>query len=223
VAILFAPLLRPRKASQVGAAGRGASDLGLTSKEMLCTSTFWLYNIWIVSCMAGGLMVIGHIVPFAREAGVVPSLAALSMGIFSAANALGRPIAGTLLDKFGQRASMFTAPLVMMIGLAILGWGTKAFGLPGLLIGAVIVALSFGGIFALNAPLLLKFFGPKHFAANLGIQGFSMFIGGFFGPQIAGLVKARTGSYTMSFVVGIVLLVVGLIFGQMVLDTRKSR
>ncbi len=223
VTIISAFFVRPRTTSAAGEPGAAKRDgeWGYSMRQMLCSSTFWIYTVWIVACQAGGLMVIGHIVPFAQEAEISPAMAALAMGIFSAANSLGRPVAGTVLDRFGRRTSMFLTPLTMAIGLAVLGWATKPFGFPGLVVGAVIVAISYGGIFAQNVPLILKFFGPRHYAANLGLQGFTVFLGGFFGPQIAGMVKASTGGYTASFAAGIALVLVGLVFGQFVKDPKK--
>ncbi|MCG8158986.1 MFS transporter [Brenneria goodwinii] len=217
VTLASAFFVRPRLPGQdANAPKQTSNEWGYSMKQMLCTSTFWIYTVWIVSCQAGGLMVIGHIVPFAQEVGIVAAAAALAMGIFSAANSLGRPLIGMVFDRCGHRFSMFITPLFMMVGLAILGWGTPLFGFPALVAGAVIVAICFGGIFAINVPLILKFFGARHYAANLGLQGFTVFLGGFFGPQIAGMVKAQTGEYTYSFVIGIVLVLIGLIFGLLV-------
>ncbi len=189
---------------------------GFTMKEMISSSSFWVYTVWIVSCQSAGLMVIAHIVPFAVESGIPPSLAALAMGIEATANALGRPVAGYATDRYGRRAAMTMTPALMTCGLLLL-WGlTQAIGFPGLVIGCVLVAISYGSIYAQNVALILTFFGPRHYTANLGLQGFSMFFGALIGPQIAGMIKAETGSYTISFFAAAAIVVIGLVFGLFV-------
>ncbi|ATA24589.1 hypothetical protein BIY26_20740 [Brenneria goodwinii] len=203
--------------------GPAADDWGFTMKGMVSTSSFWIYTAWIVPCESAGLMVIAHIVPFAIEAGIVTALAALAMGIEATSNSLGRLIFGYLIDRVGRRVTMMLTPVTMIIGLLTLWWGTPAFGFTALLIGCVIVGISYGSIYAQNVSLILQFFGPKHYTSNLGLQGFSMFFGALAGPQIAGFIQSTTGSYTPGFITAIVIVFIGMIFGLFVKPPKNQR
>ena len=176
--------------------GSEASDApGLSTADMLRTSGFRQVWTWAFAIQAGGLMVIGHIVPYAVEQGYLPAEAELAMGVYAVVNGGGRLLFGQLFDLKGARFSMISASLCMTGGLAMLPFLPEAAGYPGLILCIVIIALAAGGTIPLFSAFIVRSFGPAHMETNIGMTATVFIVAGFAGPYAGGWLQDMTGSY----------------------------
>lgn len=172
----------------------------LTTPQMLRSVRFRLVWLWDLALQTGGLMIIGHIIPYATESGCSPAQAGFAMGVYAVVNGIGRLVFGSLFDRKGFRFSMAVDALCMAAGLIMLTALPECAGYAGLLAGVSTIALSFGGTIPQFSAYIAQNFGPKHLESNLGMTATVFIIAGFAGPFFGGCLREMTGSYSMALV-----------------------
>ena len=163
----------------------------------------------IVLGSIGGLMIIGHIVPYALECGLTAAQAGLGMGVYAIANGVGRLFFGYVHDRFGRAWGMGLDAVFMGCGLVLLAALPSRFGMAGFLIAAVPVALAFGGTIPQLAALIMAFFGPRHFGVNYGFSTSPLMVASVCGPFIGGLIRAWSGDYLVALYVAAAITLLG--------------
>jgi MFS family permease len=168
------------------------------SSEMLHTRQFrLLFSMFLLSAFAG-LMVIYCIKLFgidalsAKSAAEASVTAGTAMAVYAIMNGLGRIMYGRLSDVLGRKKTLRTMMLSQAIMMASFFWlGQSAVGL---IIGAGIIGLNFGGNFALFPAATAVYFGRKNIGENYGWVFLAYGLAGIFGPLLAGVVKDTSGS-----------------------------
>jgi MFS family permease len=176
---------------------------------MLRTKAF--YGLWIcyfIGCLAG-LMAISISKPFGTEvSSVAPALATMLVGFFAIFNGGGRPVFGALTDKFTpQKAAILSFGLIILASLAL----TLT---PSVLVYIIAFAVlwgSLGGWLAIAPTTTASFFGTSDYPRCYGVVFLAYGAGAIAGPQLAGLIKAASGSYVGVFPVVMILSVVGMV------------
>lgn len=180
--------------------------------EMLKTKQFYfLWLIYLLSATAG-LMLIAHM------ASIAGTQAAWKAGfvlvvVLSAFNALGRVIIGFLSDKIGRKSSMVVVFLVQAVNMFVFASYTS---IPLLILGAAIAGLAYGSLFSLMPSVTADFFGVKNLGVNYGLVFSGWGIAAIIGPILGGLVVVKSGTYTASYIVSGVLLLVGTILVRLI-------
>ena len=194
------------------APGGQAEMWGYNRAGIIKTGVFWQACLWILCIQMGGLMVIGHVVPFAVEQGVSLNNAALALGVYAIANGLGRLFFGWIHDKLGLKPAMMTCSAFMGVGLFGMIFLFGAFAFPGLLAAICLVAMGFGGSIPLQAMASNSFFGPKFFPKNYGLFALpGAMAGGLLGPAMGGYIQTMTGSYTIAILSAAALAALGVL------------
>lgn len=178
-------------------------------REMVHKKAF--YGLWIcyfIGCLAG-LMAISIAKPFGTEvAHVAPALTTMLVGFFAILNGGGRPVFGIITDRFTPRnAAMISFELIAGASLAL----TLA---PSALIYCIAFGILWGclgGWLAIAPTTTASFFGTCDYPRCYGVIFLAYGAGAIAGPQLAGLVKAGTGSYLGVFPVVLVLALVGMV------------
>ena len=163
------------------APGKEEGD-GVGLRDMLHTPSYWMIWGWMLTIQIGGLMIIGHIVPYALECGLTAAQAGLGMGVYA---------------------------MFMGCGLVLLAALPSRFGMAGFLIAAVPVALAFGGTIPQLAALIMAFFGPRHFGVNYGFSTSPLMVASVCGPFIGGLIRAWSGDYLVALYVAAAITLLG--------------
>ena len=174
-------------------------SIDVHSSEMLRTPQFrLLFSMFLLSAFAG-LMVIYCIKLFGIDALSAKSAAAASvtagtaMAVYAILNGMGRIMYGRLSDALGRKKTLRIMLLSQAIMMAAFFWlGQSELGL---IVGAGIIGLNFGGNFALFAAATAVYFGKKNIGENYGWVFLAYGFAGIFGPLLAGVVK-DTGSAT---------------------------
>lgn len=184
--------------------GENAAALaGEPLKRTVRSGRFWLLWGWAFCIQVGGLMVAGHIVPYAVEQGLSPQTALYVMGLYAVGNGAGRLVFGFLLDRFRSPVAMPAAALLMAAGLALLPVLPRLWGGAGLGLAVLAVSLAFGGVIPQLNALTMRMFGPRHLGQNLGFTATGLMAGGLLGPYLGGLLRVGTGSYRPAMGIGV--------------------
>jgi OFA family oxalate/formate antiporter-like MFS transporter len=177
-----------------GEAASSSGGVEFSERQMAGTPQFWgLFTTFFVGATAG-LMVIGVIQLFGRDALTEKGMSAeqanivagTAMGLFYALmNGLGRIVWGKISDRTGRKQSLTLMCLlqgVMMIAFYFIGgweWG--------LYLGAAVIGFNFGGNFALFPAATADYFGNKNVGTNYPWVFMSYGVGGVVGPILGGL------------------------------------
>lgn len=176
------------------AAAAKSGGVNFEVREMVRTSQFWkVFSAFLVGATAG-LMVIGVIQLFGRDAlaanGIDPAQANVitgtAMGLFYALmNGLGRIVWGSLSDRMGRKNAITTMCLLqglVMIAFYFVG-GTEW----GIYLAAAAIGFNFGGNFALFPAITADYFGNAKVGTNYPWVFLSYGVGGVIGPVLGGM------------------------------------
>ena len=184
-------------------------DRDFSPAQMLKTPSFWVLWVLYFIGAGAGLMVIGSVAGMAKAS--MGDYAFLVVAILAIGNAGGRVVAGIVSDMIGRSRTLgilfvFQA-MLMLVAVPVTGSATAS----GLLLVLLATGIGFnyGANLALFPALTKDFFGIKNFGVNYGILFTSWGVGGFVMSRASQVLKARTDSFSASFVVAAVLLATG--------------
>ncbi len=154
-------------------------------------------------------MVIGSIAGMAKTS--MGEYAFLVVAIMAIGNAGGRIIAGILSDKIGRKKTLATMlsfqAVLMFISIPVIGSENSQALI--LVILATFIGFNYGTNLSIFPSFAKDMWGLKNFGTNYGILFTAWGVGGLIMGRLSQTIKASTGSYTYSFVIAGVLLVVG--------------
>ncbi|KAF0124283.1 MAG: oxalate/formate antiporter [Elusimicrobia bacterium] len=187
------PPAHPHAHTARGMATLPEHDLG--SREMLCTPVFYALWLSFAAACAIGLSVIGMTSSFAIEVvGIEPAGTTAILMIFSAFNALGRPVFGYLSDRFGPGAAgaaSFALVACAAAALALLPPARWTFAA-----AFALLWFNLGAWLAVAPTATASFFGLTNQPRNYGIVYTAYGAGAIAGVSLASWIKEMTGSYS---------------------------
>jgi MFS transporter, OFA family, oxalate/formate antiporter len=114
------------------------------------------------------------------------------MAIYAILNGFGRIIYGRISDILGRKLTLRIMMLFQAVLMALFYWLGQS---PvGLMIGAWLIGLNYGGAFALFPAATAVYFGKKNVGENYGWVFLAYGFAGIFGPLLAGFVKDSAGN-----------------------------
>lgn len=193
----------------------GANNQAVTAQndagpaEMMKSGAF--YVIWLIYFIGAGagLMVIGSVAGMAKKS--MGEMAFIVVAIMAIGNAGGRIIAGILSDKIGRRATLICMLLFQMVLMLVaipVVRSTESSAIILVLL-ATFIGFNYGTNLSLFPSLTKDKWGLKNFGTNYGIVFTAWGVGGFVMGRLSEMIQAATQSYTYSFIVAAVLLLIG--------------
>ncbi len=145
--------------------------------------------MWLLVVMTAGVSIFGisFQVPFAKEVGFGPMVAASSMGIMSIINGIGRGFIGWLSDRWGRKTTLIF--VIVVLGLAQFGvlWAGSIRSQFLFLLFAFISGFGSGAFYPMFAALTPDYFGENHNATNYGIAYSGKLVSGLFGGGLGAM------------------------------------
>lgn len=191
-----------------------------TPQSLLKKPQFWaLWLLYFIGAGAG-LMVIGSISGLAKLS--MGEQAYLAVAILALGNASGRVLAGMLSDRFGRRkvlAGVFLFQALLMFGAAS---ASQSSGALLVVLVATLIGFNYGANLAIFPSYAKDLWGMPHFGINYGMLFTAWGIGGFAMIKLSEILRAQSGSFTLSFLVAGGLLLVGLVLA-LKLDDHKEQ
>lgn len=176
-------------------------------REALGTGTVPLMWLCMLCCAGVSIFGISFQVPFAKEMGFGPLIAASSMGVMSVINGTGRGVVGWLSDKLGRRATLTYVCLVLAVAQFGVLWAGEMRNQTLFLVFAFLSGFGGGAFYPLFAALVPDYFGENNNASNYGMVYSAKLVSGLFGGGIGAVVVASwgyAGAYTASGVVSLI-------------------
>jgi len=151
-------------------------------QNILTTKVFWLYSAWATLSLCGGLTIIGTAAQASAALGL--TFGALLVGLISVMNGVARIVNGAIFDKFGLVAVMMVGAVACTASMVLCALGFTL-GQPAAdgatspmafiyVIGAILVAFSYGGVPVMASAYTKQRYDSKIFAKNLGIANLNI-------------------------------------------------
>jgi OFA family oxalate/formate antiporter-like MFS transporter len=198
------------------ALGEGDDCDGLNWRQMLRTKEFWLLWTMRLIIVAGGIGLIGHVVPAALELGTSYDTAVLSLGLLSFTNAFGRMLCGLSWEYIGFRKTMVLSCSLFIAAFFILSASYSFDSNWAVVLACGLCGLSYGSVNLIGVSFARDFFGMKHFSENYGLVTTPMLLSSFIGPYLMGEIKVNTHYYYSSFVFFVFLGLLSLVFVMLI-------
>lgn len=178
-------------------------------KQALRHYTIWLLAAYgIASYFALGVQQT-HQIAYIQDLGFSPMVAATTVSIVSAFNILGGLGFGLIALKVNIRYLASTFLFLRMISLVIL---LASHNLNLIYIYAAIFGASLGVLSPVISTLIADYFGRDCYAPVLGVVMTAQILANAVSPTIAGAIYDATKTYTLAFILSIILTFIGLIF-----------
>lgn len=201
---------------------QASATIELDRNEMIKKPNFYaLWLTYVIGCLAG-LMAIGIAAPYGTTvAKITPELAALAVSVFAIFNFAGRPLFGSLTDKFNPKNAAIASFVLIFVASATLYFGGEGNALV-YMVGFGILWLCLGGWLAIAPTATKTFFGTKYYGKNYGLVFTAYGVGAIAGILLSGSIKDMTGSYIGVFPIVMALSIIGLIVAFIGLKPTKQ-
>jgi MFS family permease len=188
-----------------------------TPKQAIKTGMLPL--MWLSLGISAGVSLFGisYMVPFAKDLGFGPLIAASSAGVLSVINGTGRTLTGYLSDRFGRKQTLLAVLLVSAVALVGLLYAGKAQNEIAFLFFAFLVGFGGGAFYPMFASLTPDYFGENNNASNYGLIYSSKLLGSVVGIGVGASVIDKwgyTGAYWIAAVSALVSAGIALFFRQ---------
>jgi MFS family permease len=165
--------------------------------------------MWLSLGISAGVSLFGisYMVPFAKDLGFGPLIAASSAGVLSIINGTGRAVTGAISDRIGRKQTLLIVLLVSAVSLVGLLYAGEAKNEIGFLFFAFLVGFGGGAFYPMFASLTPDYFGENNNASNYGLIYSSKLLGSIVGIGVgASVIDAwgYTGAYWLAAVSALV-------------------
>jgi OFA family oxalate/formate antiporter-like MFS transporter len=197
----------PVKSTKAKAASQTTDDY--TATDMFKTKQFYMLWFMFFAGSTGGLMTIGSLKSIVTIQ--LGEAAAFQLVAFAAiANALGRPMAGIISEKFGRGKTMASLYVLQAAALFFFNSFSSFFTV---FAAALMIYFAYGAMLSVYPSACADNYGTKNLGLNYGILFSAWGAGGIFGPMLGGKIADATGSYQLAFTVSAVILLIAAAIG----------
>jgi len=210
--------LKPKSGTSSKDDVKAIKGINLSFGQAVRTHQFWLIfivNFAVVYCL---LIILVHIVPFARDLGLSAAKAAGVISTIGGVSMLGRFATGLFIDRFNSRLAMIFCFILLIFTLL---WLQIADELWMIYLFAACYGIAHGGFFTAISPIVAEYFGIGAHGVLFGSIVFSGCFGGSLGPILAGHIFDVTGSYSLAFWLSTFIALLGLGFILLLKPIRK--
>ena len=135
-------------------------------------------------------------------------VAASAVGSMTLVGVGGRLIAGVIGDKVEPRLIWAGGMVIMAFGIVALWFATDAVHM---WLYAALVGIGFGFSYVTSTVLIANYYGADSYTLLMSFMFPAQFILGALGPTFAGVVYDVTGTYSLAFLVSIVMVAVSVV------------
>ncbi|MBN1644246.1 MAG: MFS transporter [Dehalococcoidales bacterium] len=195
------------------------SVVGLTLRQTVRTSGFWLTGL-IFFCFYAVLNVVFiHIIAHAQDIKIQPIIAASTISIISGISVFPRLTIGFISDKIGSLKALVIGLAVATVALVFLvvspsAWAFYAF--------TVIFGLAYGATVPLETAVPAMLFGTRSLGSIMSIMGLVSTVGFAASPPIAGAIFDATQKYQTAFITCLILMIIGLALSAVMLRWKSK-
>lgn len=186
----------------------------LNLKQALATSQFWVLAGLFFAFGFCRSTFIAHIVPHVQDLGFTLSDGANIMAVITISSILGRVGIGKLADVIGSRPALVIAYAVTTADMV---WGMMTTQLWGLYIYAFVFGFSWGAQAVVRFSATAEAFGLRSAGVVMAALGMAEnTVAAALGVWLAGYLFDITGTYSIIYIIGLVISIGGVILAAMV-------
>ena len=179
--------------------GATAESAAIADDNPFKDSMFYIYMVWAVFTIAVGITLIGAAKQGALLLGVADSVATLIVGFCSTMNGVSRLVVGSIYDKAGLKAAIFTSGIVTTLSaVAITASYVTGIASP-YIVAAVCMGFGYGAIPVIASAFARERYGAKNYARNFATINMAAAIGSFLSIGLIAL-ASPDGTSTNTFV-----------------------
>ncbi len=178
-----------------------------TAKLALQSLRFWLLFIARIAAAGGTTVIVTHQVAHVVDAGFTKLLSASIFGLAGITSSFGRVIFGFIADHLSKQAAYTLNVAMTVVGVGALMILRDPSQVWLLYVYVIFFGIGFGSRAVIFASLTADIFVGKGFGAILGYSTVAVGVGGALGSYLGGVFHDWTGSYTLSFTLSTVVLV----------------
>jgi OFA family oxalate/formate antiporter-like MFS transporter len=203
-----------------GQTAANAPAVDCATAQILKTPNFWLLFFWFVFVCSGGLLVINSAAQIALSFGV-PAVLGLAVTI---SNGIGRVTFGSIFDKYGMKTTITINTIALLLGGLVLVLAAVAGQAFLMVVGLLLVGLSYGASPAINSAVTNAMRGSKYYAGNYAVMACSLIPAAILGPIIASALQERSGgkSYISNFIMLVALALIAFIIKIIIDKNRRT-
>lgn len=177
----------------------------LTLWQAIRTRSFWLVVGIFFLYAVNMFLVLTHLVPHITDLGFSAVEAATVLSVAGGATLAGRVLLGMASDRMGRKRAAIICVLIMAGAMLWLLWAQEMWMF---YLFALVFGLAWGGMGPVMAAIIGDTFGLGRMGVILGALDAGFNIGAAVGPIIGGVIFDIKQSYSLSFLLGMVLLLV---------------
>ena len=190
------------------AAGLNLHARGFSFREAMVSWQLWVLFA-ILFCFGYCLhTILAHVANYATDLRISATVAAGILAVIGGFSILGRIATGSITDRVGSKSPLIIN-LILMSGA--LFWLLVAGELWMLYLFAVIFGFAYGGLAAMESPIVAELFGLSSHGVIMGVASFGYTAGGAVGPLVAGRIFDISGEYQVAFLVCAVVCISGIV------------
>jgi len=171
---------------------------GLSVKETLTTSSFWLIGLVSLFQQLGTSAVFVHVIPYLESVNFPTMQAAFTVTGMAICSVVGRLVFGFLGDFINKRYLLTISLALQTTGLFILSL-VDVSKVWLLVIFLLIYAPGYGAPIVVRPALQADYFGVKNFGTIMGLISLVSLAGGLSSPIVAGWIFDTTGGYQLAW------------------------
>ncbi|HEY82721.1 MAG TPA: MFS transporter [Dehalococcoidia bacterium] len=181
----------------------GTRPAGASLLPVLRMRSFWLLaSLWFLFA-ANIFLVFAHLVPHITDIGFSAAEAAGVLSVVGVAAIPGRLLMGIASDRLGRKLATITCLLIQAGAMVLLVWARDLWSL---YLFAIAFGFFYSGFGSSGAALLSDTFPLGNIGAIFGLLEVGFGIGAAIGPVVGGLIFDLSGSYSVAFFIGAVVL-----------------
>ena len=159
-----------------------------------------------------------HIAPHVQDLGFTLGQGAAVLAVLNGASTVGRVGMGRIADLTGNRTTFIISFAITAI---ILTWGLVARDLWALYLFGIVFGIGWGAQAVLRFSLTSEVFSGYSLGLLLGIFGIAEAAAATFGSYSAGYIFDNLGSYQLTFWMGVVLAIAGIVLAWSLKPTKR--
>jgi len=166
------------------------------------TSRFWIFCS-LQFCFMFIVQIINvHIVPHAVDIGILAMVAASTLSIIALLNLIGKLVMGITSDRVGARPALIACFGIFTLALIWLLFAEEAWMF---YVFALLFGFPYGGVISVFTLISAELFGLRYLGTITAATFLLATIGGSVGPPLAGFTFDETGSYSLAFLICVIL------------------
>ncbi len=194
-----------------GKKGASGASTAIVDDNPLKDPMFYVYMVWAIFTIAVGITLIGASKQGALLLGVHDTIATLVVGLCSTMNGVSRLVVGSIYDKAGLKAAIFTSGIVTTLSaVAITSSYVTGFA-PPYIVAAVCMGFGYGAIPVIASAFARERYGAANYARNFALINMAAAIGSFLSIGLIALASPDgTSTNTIVWLVFSVLAIIAL-------------